>query len=186
MTIRFKWLKWLFALAMLGMVPFAHAGLFDGLTLGKKEPAFLQPDQAFGLNVAVRDANTLTASFKVTPDYYLYRDKITFNTEDLGVKVAGLSLPKGEMKHDANFGDLEVFHESFKVAVALKRSNNAAREITLNVSYQGCSEKGLCYPPIKKQIKVALPAVPAAGAKADGGLADSVPRGGRSRGRQRK
>jgi thiol:disulfide interchange protein DsbD len=29
----------------------------------------------------------------------------------------------------------------------------------LHATYQGCSEKGLCYPPIKKQISVALPAM---------------------------
>ena len=31
-----------------------------------------------------------------------------------------------------------------------------ARPLTLNASYQGCSDKGLCYPPIEKVIVVEL------------------------------
>lgn len=134
---------------------------------GTKQPAFLQPDQAFGLDVSVRDAHTLIASFRVTPDYYLYRDKVTFASANPDIKIASVSLPKGEMKHDAAFGDMEVLQQSFRAEIMLQRNEAAAQQVTLNATYQGCSEKGLCYPPIKKQINIALPlaAVVAATAK---------------------
>ena len=128
---------------------------------GSKQPTFLQPDQAFGLDIAVRDARTLVASFRVTPEYYLYRDKVTFNTADLGIKIINVSLPKGDLKHDPNLGDMEVYHQPFQALITLERRKNAAQSITLDASYQGCSEKGLCYPPIKKSINLALPAAPA-------------------------
>ena len=158
-----RWLtptKSLVMLMLLSLAPLSHAeGFLDRLPLlgGAKQPTFLQPDQAFGLTVSVRDARTLVASFRVTPEYYLYRDKVTFSTADLGIKVSKISLPKGELKHDANFGDMEVYHQSFQALITLARNNNAARNITLDASYQGCSENGLCYPPIKKQINIALP-----------------------------
>ncbi len=155
----------LLLIILLCLAPLSHAeGFLDRLPSlgGAKQPTFLQPDQAFGLEVSVRDAHTLIASFRVTPEYYLYRDKVTFSTEDLGVKISNVSLPKGELKHDANFGDMEVYHNPFQALITLERGNNAARNITLDASYQGCSEKGLCYPPIKKQINIALPAAPAA------------------------
>jgi len=155
----------LLLLIMLCLAPLTHAeGFLDRITSlgGPKQPTFLQPDQAFGVTVSVRDANTLIASFRVTPEYYLYRDKVIFSTADLGVKVSNVSLPKGELKHDPNLGDMEVFHQSFQALITLERGNNAARNITLDASYQGCSEKGLCYPPIKKQINIALPALPGA------------------------
>ncbi len=158
----------LLLLIMLCLAPLSHAdGFLDRLPMlgGVKQPTFLQPDQAFGLDVSVRDAHTLIASFRVTPEYYLYRDKVTFNTSDLGVKISNVSLPKGELKHDPNLGDMEVYHQSFQALITLERGNNAARNITLDASYQGCSEKGLCYPPIKKKINIALPAaLPAAAA----------------------
>jgi thiol:disulfide interchange protein DsbD len=131
-------------------------GRISDLT-GSRQPDFLQPDQAFGLDVIVRDAHTLQANFKVTPTYYLYRDKITFTSADSSVKVTVVKFPKGEIKHDPNFGDTEVFHQSFQALVTLNRRNNAAARITLNAVYQGCSEQGLCYPPITKTLHVNLP-----------------------------
>ena len=140
--------------------PASHAdGILDrlsGLT-GSKQPDFLPPDKAFGLDVIVRDAHTLQANFSVTPTYYLYRDKITFSSKDNAVKVTSVNLPKGEIKHDPNFGDTEVFHQSFQALVSLDRSSNEANAITLDAVYQGCSEEGLCYPPITKTLLINLP-----------------------------
>lgn len=129
---------------------------------GSKQPSFLPPDQAFGLEVSALDDHTLLASFRVTPEYYLYRDKVVFNITDLGVKVANVSMPRGEMKRDANFGDMEVFHQSFQAQVKLERNGKAAQNISLQATYQGCSEQGLCYPPINKTINLTLPSLVAA------------------------
>jgi thioredoxin:protein disulfide reductase len=131
-------------------------GRISDLT-GNKQPDFLQPDQAFGLDVNVRDAHTLQANFNVTPTYYLYRDKITFTSAGSSVKVTAVKFPKGEIKHDPNFGDTEVFHQSFQALITLDRANNIATRITLNAVYQGCSEQGLCYPPITKTLHINLP-----------------------------
>ncbi len=126
-----------------------------------KQPDFLQPDAAFQLEVKVQDAHTLQANFNVTPTYYLYRDKITFTSRDSTVKIASVSLPRGEIKHDPNFGDTKVFHHSFQGLLALSRTTDAAKTIMLDAVYQGCSEQGLCYPPITKTLRVSLPEVTA-------------------------
>ena len=128
---------------------------------GNKQPSFLPPDQAFWLEISALDDHTLLANFRVTPGYYLYRDKVVFNITELGVKVANVAMPKGEMKHDANFGDMEVFHQSFQVQIKLERSGKAAQNVALQTTYQGCSDQGLCYPPINKTINLALSAVTA-------------------------
>ena len=148
-------------------VPASNAdGFLDKLSnlTGNKQPAFLQPDEAFGLKISVLDDHTLLASFRITPGYYLYRDKIVFNTTDLGIRVASVAMPRGDMKHDANFGDMEVFHRSFQEQIKFERSTRMVQNISLLATYQGCSEQGLCYPPINKTINLALPAVTAAAA----------------------
>ncbi|MDO8464783.1 MAG: protein-disulfide reductase DsbD [Gallionella sp.] len=122
-----------------------------------KQPSFLPPDKAFGLQVTVRDAQTLQANFSVTPGYYLYRDKIKFEVKDGTVNIQAVNLPKGEMKQDPSFGNIEVFHRSIQVEIILKRVRDAATGITLDATYMGCSEEGLCYPPIKKAIPLDLP-----------------------------
>jgi thiol:disulfide interchange protein DsbD len=142
------------------VVPVSNAeGFLDRLSslTSSKQPDFLPPDKAFGLDVIARDAHTLQANFSVTPTYYLYRDKISFTSMESSAKVAAVNLPKGEIKHDPNFGDTEVFHQSFQALVTLNRTSKAANIITLNAVYQGCSEEGLCYPPIKKTLLINLP-----------------------------
>ena len=157
-------MRFILLLALCWFVPVANAGTFlDNLTNlgGTKQPSFLPPDQAFGLQLDVADARSLIAHFSVTPSYYLYKSKISFSSQDGAVKVKTVNLPAGEMKYDANFGNQEVFHRSFQAEIILNRLTDAATAVTLNASYQGCSEQGLCYPPINKVIKINLPAVTA-------------------------
>ncbi|MFZ3018478.1 MAG: protein-disulfide reductase DsbD [Gallionella sp.] len=141
---------------LLFFVPAAHAGFLDTLG-GAKQPTFLPPDQAFSLQVTVRDADTLQASFSLAEGYYLYRDKIAFASKDGAVKVKALNLPRGEMKDDPSFGQVEVFHHSFQAEIELERVAKGAASITLDATYMGCSEQGLCYPPINKALTLALP-----------------------------
>ena len=152
---------------MLCLAHLSHAeGFVDRLPLlgGAKQEVFLPPDQVFGLDVTVLDAHTLLASYKVMPGYYLYRDKVSLGIKDDSaktavVKITNIALPKGEIKHDPNFGDMAVFHQPFQVEVALERTGGAAQNIILEASYQGCKDKSLCYPPINKSINIALPEI---------------------------
>ena len=137
-----------------------HAeSLFYRLPLlgGNKKPVFLLPDQAFKLSVLAQDANTLQANFSITPGYYLYRNKIIFKPLDDAIKFSEPSFPKGEIKQDPNFGAMEVFHHSFRAGIPLIAARPQDK-ISLVVEYQGCSEQGLCYPPIEKTFVLNLPA----------------------------
>ncbi|MBL0038659.1 MAG: protein-disulfide reductase DsbD [Nitrosomonadales bacterium] len=155
----------LLLLILLCLVPLSHAESFlDRLPLlgGAKQTVILSPDKAFGLEVSVRDTSTLLANFKITPGYYLYRDKVRFtlsgdSAKVAGVKITNVSMPKGEMKSDPNFGDMAVFHQPFQAVITLERNNNTAQDITLAASYQGCKENDLCYAPIDKQFSITLP-----------------------------
>ncbi len=135
----------------------------DGLLslFGGNKPTFLAPDAAFGLQVSAYDSKTLIASFKIAPDYSLYRDKISFTLAGSVAKIASVDMPPGEMKHDPNLGDLLVLHQSFQAKIVLSRPTQAPQAVTLDASYQGCSEKGLCYPPINKSLNISLPAIDA-------------------------
>ncbi len=154
-------------LLILCFTPLSHAQSFlDRLPFlgGSAQPKFLPVDQAYQLSVSVLDSHTLLASFTITPGYYLYRDKTNSIIADAvakttGVKIANIVLPRGEMKLDPNFGNMEVFYRSFQAEITLERSNNSAQTFTLDATYQGCSEQGLCYAPTNKQINITLPGV---------------------------
>ena len=142
----------LLLILLLCTTPLAQADL---LSFGSKQPSFLPADQAFALNVHAPDRHTLLASFKVTPGYYLYHDKISFNVASGKTRIARIDLPKGETKEDPNFGMIEVYHQSFQAEIVLAQVD-ATRPLVLNATYQGCSDKGLCYPPIEKTFNIEL------------------------------
>ena len=150
-------------LLLLSLAPLAQADL---LSFGSKKSSFLPADQAFALEIQSVDKDTLIASFKITPGYYLYRDKIGFSIAKGKARITRVSLPKGEEKDDPNFGMIEVYHNSFQAEIELEKVD-ARKPLVLNATYQGCSDKGLCYPPIEKQLSIDLmPALSAAPAPA--------------------
>ncbi len=116
--------------------------------------SFLTPDRAFQLKLTAVNAQNIQASFSVASGYYLYRDRIKFEiaapTQDGSTKIALVSLPTGEIKQDPTFGKQTVYHHDFNANIQLAAP--AAHALTINASYQGCSEKGLCYAPIKKSF----------------------------------
>jgi thiol:disulfide interchange protein DsbD len=66
-------------------------------------------------------------------------------------------MPAGRKKTDEFFGDVEVYYDQLAASVPVTRPAGASTfEIT--VSYQGCADAGLCYPPVTKTIAIELPA----------------------------
>lgn len=146
-------------------MPVVKANMLEQLV--KKMPALsfssatnelLPPDQAFQFFASVKDADTLHITWKIAEDYYLYREKIQleFIKAD-GVRLAAYDIPNGEPKHDEAFGQVEIFHNEVAFDVPLIRSNASAQTITLKAGYQGCAERGVCYPPMNKAIELQLP-----------------------------
>lgn len=140
-------------------LPLLHAG--ESSSVGRsafieetQEDEFLSPDVAFKLDLSVIDAENLNADFKTVPGYYLYKDRIKFVIKDANTgKIQAVHLPAGEIKDDPNFGKQEVYHHDFDAKIQLSAANNPVIQAT----YQGCSEKGLCYAPVTKIIEIALP-----------------------------
>ena len=139
-------------------LPLLHAGQTN--SSGKnafveeiKEDEFLSPDIAFKLNLTAIDAQHLNAGFNIAPGYYLYKQRIKFVIKDASTgKVEAINLPTGEIKDDPNFGQQEVYHHDFDAKIELSAVNNPV----IHATYQGCSEKGLCYAPITKIIPINL------------------------------
>lgn len=135
---------------------------------------FLEPDQAFQLATEVVDGNTVNVYWEVAPEHYMYRDKISFALKDAdGVRLGTPVIPAGEEKNDEFFGLIQVFHNRAQATVPLVRDKLEPTAATLVVGYQGCAEAGICYPPIKKEVALKLPAGTAAGELTTGSAASS-------------
>ncbi|MGO2770381.1 protein-disulfide reductase DsbD [Pseudomonas taetrolens] len=144
-------------LCVLFAVPAFGAGLLDNrpsATLGaiNNSSDFLPVREAFKLNLIDSTPETITLRFVPTEGYYLYRHKFGFKTEPAGIALGTAQLPPGEAKHDEYFGDVEVYHGILDVEVP--RPANDSRVFTLLVTYQGCADKGLCYPPETERLSI--------------------------------
>ena len=62
--------------------------------------------------------------------------------------------PEGEI------GDVEAYVDDIDLLLPLLRTAPEATEVQLTARYQGCAERGICYPPQKTTVALALPAVP--------------------------
>jgi thiol:disulfide interchange protein DsbD len=116
---------------------------------------FLPPDEAFQVAAVADGPDRVRVEWVIHEGYYLYKSRINFATTDSQVKLGAAALPTGKKKHDEYFGDQEVYHDGVVATVPVTRSGGAG-ELPLDVTYQGCAEAGLCYPPITKNLKVSL------------------------------
>jgi len=118
---------------------------------------FLRADEAFKPSLTVTDGN-IEAHWKIADGYYLYRDKFRIISETADVALGDALYPPSETKSDPNFGDIEVYHHDVTLTVPV---TSGSGDTAIKLTYQGCAESGLCYPPQKKTLKVALAAAEA-------------------------
>ncbi|HSC06296.1 MAG TPA: protein-disulfide reductase DsbD [Steroidobacteraceae bacterium] len=152
----------LLAALWLGAAPASQADTPPPLLTGGAEDEFLPPDEAFRFSGEVIGPNTLQLTWQIAPDYYLYKAKIKVASDSTQVQLGAPDLPKGEEKTDEYFGTQEVYHNLLDVSVPFSRAGPSAGAFTARVTYQGCAEAGLCYPPITKALDLVLPAADAA------------------------
>ena len=141
-------------------MPFTHLIFFCLLLLSKlafaavnDEP--LPPEQAFKISAKALSADQLEITWDIADGYYLYRDKMKFISKTEQIQTVTPAFPEGETKHDENFGDMVVYHNHLTIPLSL--ITKGASSIQLLVQYQGCADRGVCYPPQKKTFDLALP-----------------------------
>jgi thiol:disulfide interchange protein DsbD len=132
---------------------------------------FLSPDQAFRVTAEAAAADSVRISWQVAKGYYLYRSRIKVATTSPAVQLGQLQLPEGQTKKDEYFGIQQVYHSDFSGVLPVARSAAAAQSVPVQVTYQGCAEAGLCYPPQTKTLDVMLPAGGGAASTAGGAVA---------------
>lgn len=132
-----------------------------GSLLGKNtshEEEILDPDVAFIFSSDVAGSSTVLLRWEIEDGYYLYRDNFKFVIDDTEVKPGTALLPPGKMKEDPDFGNVEVYYRNAEIKLPLIRESESEQEINLTVTYQGCKEDTICYPPVNKTISLFLPA----------------------------
>jgi thiol:disulfide interchange protein DsbD len=137
--------------------PLPTASLADFFKQPLSSP--LQADQAFVYEAIGLSPETILVRFTAQPGYYLYRDKFAFrvvgNNDFL---VRDVSLPRGTIKDDPEFGPVEVYYGQIEVPVRVNRPAGQEQTITLEADYQGCRDGDICYPPQTSRVDLLMSA----------------------------
>ena len=116
-----------------------------------KDADFLPPEQAFRVSAQV-DGNLIKVRWLIADGYYLYRSKFDIIAESPALVVDPPVFPNGESKTDEYFGTQEIYRQEVEAVVGYRRADGGAHPLQIKVTYQGCADAGLCYPPLVRVL----------------------------------
>ena len=108
----------------------------------------LSGDEAFIFSAHMQDDESIILTWTIKENCFLYKDKFkTYLDTDLveNKKIEGEAI----RIDDIYFGNVDVFFNSVRQTI-----DNTEDVSSVKVVYQGCNEKGFCYPPISKEVQV--------------------------------
>jgi thiol:disulfide interchange protein DsbD len=120
------------------------------------EEELLLPDQAFQISGRAGDDDRLIVEWRIADGYYMYRDKIRFETDSMGFELGSPSLPEAKIKHDEFFGDVAIYRNKVRAEIPVKRMQGAGDTLLLKARSQGCADQGICFPPHEQELRLAL------------------------------
>lgn len=139
------------------------ADLGQSLGFGMEDD-ILEPEEAFRFAAEVAAPDRLQLNWDIADGTYLYQEKIQIALENAqGVALGPYELPEAEIKPDTvrpdgTIGDIAVYHHSIDLPLPLLRGSLDPTSVNLVVKYQGCAERGICYPPTTQRVSLDLPA----------------------------
>jgi len=110
------------------------------------------PDAAFSFSVEHDEEGVgLELTWAIAPGYYLYRHRITATLDGRSVRLA---TPRG-VSEDLD-SPASGFREVYRgIAMADTIGEQLPEQGELVVTYEGCGQNAICYPPIHKAIDLA-------------------------------
>ena len=148
MIRRFAFTLQIFALMLMALS--AQASIFGG---SSNQP--LDVEQAFVLTGGQTASDRVDLVWQVADEYYLYQDRIEIEFAP-GIDVLSREDSATDTKDDPLFGEVQVFHKIAQVGLTIGRADQSVpASSSFKVTYQGCWEGGICYPPVTKELSLA-------------------------------
>ena len=132
---------------------------------------FLDPEQAFKVDVQLTGDREFQVNFTIAPGYYMYRDQFKLDAAD--AKFGEIAWPTPKRKFDETFQkEVETYRDHLSIKVPVEAIS--AGPLKLVLTGQGCADKGLCYPPMKSQLTLGLKGFGGDGAVKIGAAPDAL------------
>ncbi|EHJ91603.1 protein-disulfide reductase DsbD [Vreelandella boliviensis] len=132
----------------LGLLPLsANAQWFSS---SSNQDEFLPVMEAFQ-PTAWHDGDTLYIGIDIADEYYLYRHQFALASQTENVSLGDPIIPQGIFTNDEFMGDVYVFRDQLVFEVPLDASYSGPLNVEL--TFQGCADAGLCYPPERTELQ---------------------------------
>lgn len=116
----------------------------------------LTADEAFRLTATREADGALAISWTIEEGYYLYRDKMSAALVGAdGEQPLSLEIPAGTPYADPWFGSTEIYHNGVTATIPAPALAASEDEASVRLTYQGCAEDGICYPPLTRTVDLA-------------------------------
>lgn len=106
---------------------------------------FLDPSQAFKLQVQKNANQQMELTWEIAAGYKLYKESMSAKAVNASAELPLMKLPAGKSGFDELLGKVVSTYQS-KVSATIEASA-FTKPFELEVTYQGCAVAGLCYPP---------------------------------------
>ena len=104
---------------------------------------FLPANKAFVFTSEPLPSGETRLHWQITDQYYLYKKRFKFEGLDAAQTP---ELPQGQEHSDEFFGATQVYRDSLELLIPAGASGQ------VKVSWQGCADAGLCYPPQSQTV----------------------------------
>ncbi|MCU7837304.1 MAG: protein-disulfide reductase DsbD [gamma proteobacterium symbiont of Taylorina sp.] len=123
------------------------------------EEDFLPPEQAFAIQAGkiADDGQSLIVSWTIADDYYMYRDKISFTSQDDSLLLDDIKLSESETKIDPYFGEIQIYKNKITAEIPFSSTKKPGESFSVIAKSQGCASGGICYPPLKQTVSFIQP-----------------------------
>ncbi|MDZ4348883.1 MAG: protein-disulfide reductase DsbD [Xanthomonadaceae bacterium] len=119
------------------------------------DPDDLLPvEQAFALTARLAAPDRIELRWEIAEGYYLYRHRLSVRDAQ-GFAPGELVLPEGKQYTDEFFGDVETYRDELIATLPITVEPGAA-EAVFQIGSQGCADIGVCYPPQRETVRLAL------------------------------
>ena len=112
----------------------------------------LDADKAFVVDHIVAGPNEIVVRWQISENYYLYKEKFIFSSSDFYIN--DVNFPPAAEKFDDFFGLSKVYYNVMETTLNISPKTSGSMNGILEVGYQGCWEGGVCYPLIRKSLRI--------------------------------
>tara|TARA_B100001113_G_scaffold203545_2_gene166900 strand:+ start:876 stop:1292 length:417 start_codon:yes stop_codon:yes gene_type:complete len=95
--------------------------------------------EAFDLDI-IKENGAIKATWNIKEDCYIYLDSVSVTKEDSKINFKRLEGVSLDYK-DEFFGETKIIKDILKISFEYSSKDSGTK-----IYYQGCSEKGFCYP----------------------------------------